>query len=93
VVQGAGLILRRRPPCSEARSPSPSSSATGASGAQRVQAQWWTATAERKAELRALWPELANAIVDLDVLLELPVVQSEERHAFGRIPGRPGGDA
>ena len=62
------------------------------SGAQRVQACWWTASVERKAELRTLWPELVKAIVDLDVLLELPVIRQEELHTFGRIPGRPGGD-
>jgi hypothetical protein len=32
-----------------------------ARGAQRVQALWWTASAERKAELRALWRDLASA--------------------------------
>ena len=60
-----------------------------ASGAQRVQAQWWTASDERKAELRALWPGLAQAIVDLDVLLELPVIHHESHAPTGRLPGRP----
>jgi hypothetical protein len=60
------------------------------SGAQRVQAQWWTATPERKAELRVLWSELAMAIEDLDKLLQMPVIRTEDRPAFDRIPGRPG---
>jgi hypothetical protein len=53
------------------------------SGAQRAQAQWWTATTERKAELRALWPQLANAIVDLDELLQLPVIRHESNVPSG----------
>jgi hypothetical protein len=39
-------------------------------GAQRVQAQWGTASPDCKPELRALWPELAGAIVDLDEQLQ-----------------------
>jgi hypothetical protein len=42
---------------------------SGRQRGQRVQGNWWTASDERKAELRALWPELVQAIADLDELL------------------------
>jgi hypothetical protein len=35
---------------------------------------WWNASDERKAELRALWPEMVSAIEELDRVLKLPVI-------------------
>src|SRR5262245_59319297 len=45
-----------------------------ASIAQHVQALLWTASPDQRDELRRRWPELADALKDLDEELERPVV-------------------
>jgi hypothetical protein len=50
-----------------------------ASVAQRVQAALWTAEAGQRDELRQTWPKLADALQELDEMLQMPVIKRGAR--------------